>query len=154
MSPEAERAGGCVLIVDDSPTVLRFVRQTLEGAGMRVETSRSPWIAHVVSELHPSVILIDYDLGVSHGTDIVRALRHRVITRATRLVLYSSLDASRLEELASEVDADGFICKSGDPNDLLAAVRRFLPAAGNDRPAGSLPKFDNRRVPLETYGKN
>lgn len=121
-TPNAAR----ILVVDDSPTAVAFASRALREAGHEVRTATDIWVAEVVSEFEPDLVLMDVYLGSFQGTVAARALARRVHGRGLRIVLFSSEREERLQELVGQCGAVGFIRKTDDPRALAAAVGAFL----------------------------
>ena len=118
-----------VLIVDDSATVLANARDALQKSGCIVETSETIFIARLVNEFLPDVILIDVDMGQHSGSVAIQSLRHYTAARHSIILLYSSKPHQELSAIASNHQADGFICKM----DGLAVLTKEVLTAVRDR---------------------
>ena len=120
-----------IFIVDDSPTTLQFTASVLRSAGFRVETTGNIWIAGMVREQRPELILMDVNLGlVKSGPRVVESLnRMTSARRMTRIFLYSSLNEDKLRELVGRCGADGFIRKGISPGMLVRRVKEALASA-------------------------
>ena len=116
-----------ILAVDDSKTQLQFIKATLEPT-YRVHTASDIWIAHLVSELEPVLILLDVDLGCGlvGGRTVAEALNQLHNRSRLKVHFYSSQPEADLVDLTEAVHADGYICKTGDPDRLRRQVRRVL----------------------------
>lgn len=119
-----------VLVVDDSSTARAFAVRALEAVGHQVQAAADIWIAPLVSQFRPSVILMDVEVGQQKGHIAVRALKKRAFAEGIAIALHSSLPTDELARLADECGADGFVAKSGNPEDLCAAVEALLASRG------------------------
>lgn len=115
-----------VLVVDDSETVLAFVRTVLSRDGYQVTTSDNVFVSALVLSLRPHLVLMDVDLGISLGTVAVAALKRCGFASQTRFVLYSSTAESELAELAKECGADAWFRKTESASALSVRVRSLL----------------------------
>lgn len=117
---------GKILIVDDNRTYLRFAEATLNQAGYEVLTAEDIWISATVSRERPSLILMDVSIGSANGATAVTAIKKRSFGQGIKIVLHSSEPDVRLAELSRDCNADGFVCKDGNPQTLINSVRQFL----------------------------
>lgn len=83
----------------------------------------------VIEETRPDLVIVDLHMPVLGGLDLIREVRSR--GWATTLVAYSA-DAAALIE-ATRAGADAAVLKTGEPDDLVAAVRAALEPPGTRR---------------------
>ena len=116
-----------VLVIDDNAVVLEMTRSTLELAGFRVVTRdrATGAIAAVVHE-RPDLVLLDVNMPHMTGDSLADILSRTRATRATKVVLYSSLPANALRLKALATGAQGYIQKTSVQIDLVRQVRAFL----------------------------
>jgi CheY-like chemotaxis protein len=131
-----------ILVVDDSPTILKLVQLVLTKAGHDVTTADDGAAGLVCARTErPSLILLDYLLPERDGLDICADLAADESLRALPVVLMSArgeeLDA-KARHLPNVVDA---ISKPFSPDALLAVVTHVLEKhAGKERePDPSIP---------------
>lgn len=126
---EGDVAGETILIVDDSPSALEYAAFALRGAGYRVETTSEIWIAHLVRELRPRLVLMDVNLGsAKSGPAVVRGLNAMAIRKEMVVLFYSSQPEEELVRLVDECKADGYIRKGCSMEEL---EQRVTAALGN-----------------------
>lgn len=85
--------GSRVLIVDDHPTASVFLEEVLVGWGCSVERAGSEVEAFKAirnSRAAYQFVLIDADMGSSHGVDIARSIRKRFRERCGSLILLNT----------------------------------------------------------------
>jgi two-component system, NarL family, invasion response regulator UvrY len=124
-----------VLIVDDHPIVASGCRALLTGEGeiILLEASDAEGGERIFVAEHPDVSVIDINLPTVSGFELAR----RILTRDTsaRIIMFSMNDDPIFAARAIEVGAKGYVSKSGDPNDLVEAIRQvggggtYLPTA-------------------------
>ena len=116
-----------ILVIDDNPAVLEVTRAALEQDGFRVVTRdrASGAIAAVLHE-RPDLVLLDVNMSNMTGDSLADVLSRTRATRATLVILYSSLPFNALRVKAQASGAHGFIQKSSSPSDLARQVRGFL----------------------------
>ncbi len=142
MTEARERAGGAprVLVIDDSATVLRLTKEALGAAGFEVTTALNPMTTAIeMGRVRPDIVLLDVEMPALSGTDVLRALRRVGCHAHVKIVLFSSLDEGRLQALAEQHGASGWIHKRSplDGPGLVEQVRRHVgrPSAGRRRAA-------------------
>ena len=70
------KASKTVLIVEDEPPIVRFLRPALEGEGFRVvEASRGGQALELAAKFKPDVVLLDLGLPDMDGLDVLKGLR-------------------------------------------------------------------------------
>lgn len=101
------------LIVDDNPRFLAAARDLLEREGIDVvgvaTTSGEP--LERVAELRPEVTLVDIDLGLQSGIDLVRRLTLDGAPTSSRLILISTHAGEDFADLIETGPAAGFLSK-------------------------------------------
>jgi len=71
--------------------------------------------------LKPDVVLLDLELGDTHGVDALRQLREAA--PSVRVVIYTSHDEEERIVQAAELGVDGYLLKGCPPQELLQAIR-------------------------------
>ncbi|MDE0105485.1 MAG: response regulator [Bryobacterales bacterium] len=136
-----------VLVVDDDPQTLRYVRDALAGAGyVPIVTGDPEEVAGLVRRHRPGLVLLDLLLP---GTDGI-ALLERVPELADLPVIFISA-YGREETVVRALDAgaDDYIVKPFSPSELGARVRAALRRRFGPEPfvRGKLTiDYDRRRV--------
>lgn len=130
-----------VLVVDDSPTALGFTAAVLGNAGYQVVTTSDIWIAHLVQEIRPALILMDVEMGFARsGPALVDALKRMAVTSAIRIYFHSSLPERQLADLVRKHDADGYITKGLDVATFVRKVKEALAPFERERTAAACPR--------------
>ncbi len=124
-----------VLIVDDHPIVASGCRALLAGEGeiILVEASDAESGERAFAAERPDVCVIDINLPTVSGFELAR----RILARdpSARIIMFSMNDDPIFAARAIEAGAKGYVSKSGDPCDLVEAIRQvekggsFLPSA-------------------------
>jgi DNA-binding NarL/FixJ family response regulator len=124
-----------ILIVDDHPIVASGCRALLAGdPGVDIlEASDAASGEDVFVAGRPDICVLDINLPGVSGFELARRLLAR--DAAARIIMFSMNDDPIFAARAIEVGAKGYVSKSGDPGDLVEAIRRvgdggvFLPPA-------------------------
>lgn len=115
-----------VLVVDDEPFILQMTRDLLEKAGFRVATaSNTIGAGYLLKDFDPDLVVLDIMLpGSLSGDQACDTLR--TYKPELKIVFYSGMDETQLEELGQRHRADAVISKGTRPSVLLDTVRRLL----------------------------
>jgi CheY-like chemotaxis protein len=114
-----------VLVVEDDPAIRMMVSDALGLEGYSVETAVNGADAlRRIPSLLPAVVVLDMRMPVLDGWGFARECRARFDRRAAILVMTAAQDAARW---AREIDAEGFVSKPFELDDLLSAVARLCP---------------------------
>ena len=124
-----------ILIVDDHPIVASGCRAVLadEGEVAILEASDAEGGERVFAAETPDICVIDINLPTVSGFELAR----RILDRApdARIIMFSMNDDPAFAARAIEIGAKGYVSKTGDPNDLVEAIRAvgqgntYLPSA-------------------------
>ena len=120
-----------VLVIDDDKDLLDIIQSLLTKRGFDVETDDS-WQDgfEKIREFEPQIILLDVFLSGIDGLDICKQLKSNPLTSHIPIVIFSAYP--RIAESAIyEYDADDFIAKPFEVNDLVAKMHSVL-----SQPAG------------------
>ena len=124
-----------ILIADDHPIVASGCRTVLadEPDIILLEASDAETAERIFVSEHPDICLIDINLPTVSGFELAR----RVLAQdaGARIIMFSMNDDPVFVGRAIEVGAKGFVSKTGDPQDLVDAIREvgkggvYLPPA-------------------------
>ncbi len=115
-----------ILIVDDSPTVVRFAEWALRVDGHEV-TSLDSFIqlAAVVRDNPPDLILLDLNMPALSGLSMGGMVR-KYETIPVPIVIYSSQEEDEMWRAAIALGAVSVLKKTLSPEGLRAAVKNAL----------------------------
>lgn len=129
-----------ILVVDDHPLFRRAIVEAIgrDEPGLRFISAESGSEALRLVDDTVDVVLADYRLPDIDGLTCLEEIsrRHPSIAR----VLVSGVDDPGLVERAMAIGLMGFLPKTMQPDDLIAAIRRVLSGAR------SFPRGDEARV--------
>lgn len=115
-----------VLVIDDSPLIVRFVRKALVTDGHTVHGLDSfIRLASRVREDPPDLIILDLNIPVLSGVAMGKLVRSYQ-SRDIPIVVYSSAPREQLRSAARDVRAHAFVRKSEDAEPLRQAVAQVL----------------------------
>ncbi len=116
-----------VVVVDDSPIVLRAVESALLHHGWDVVPldDVNAGAARILDE-NADIVLLDVHMPSLSGESLTRLLLSRNRNGATKVILHSSNTAANLRQLVRETGAHGFVQKSADAAGLHSKLQSFL----------------------------
>jgi two-component system, chemotaxis family, chemotaxis protein CheY len=113
-------SGGRILVVDDEASIREMIEIVLSSAGYEVSTAPHGAAAlDVVQRAPPNLILLDMRMPVLDGWGFARVYRQKPGPHAPIVVLTAARDAAAR---AAEIDADGYLGKPFNVDELLALV--------------------------------
>jgi DNA-binding response OmpR family regulator len=116
-----------VLIVDDSETIVNFLRMILESEHYEVDTAfnGTDGLAKAQRSL-PDLVITDSIMPGMDGFSLLHALRADPSTEAVPVIMLTSGDPHDPDHIARHPQPDAFVKKSADLGPLLAEVRDAL----------------------------
>ncbi|MBZ5598228.1 MAG: response regulator [Acidobacteriia bacterium] len=123
---ECNRAKATVLIVDDSPEMLRYLRVLLELDSYQVETASngSEALQRVRDGCAPAVVLLDLQMPGMDGLKTLRSLRK--LQPDLKVIMCSGVDDPRQVRRAASFGAQAYLTKPVRHLYLSAALERCL----------------------------
>jgi CheY-like chemotaxis protein len=116
-----------VLIVEDDTDLLEMMAIVLADAGFRVRKAANGLEAlEAVRRDLPCVILLDMKMPVMDGWEFARRFRAEFDRLAPIIVVTAAADA---QARAQEIEAEGYLAKPFDIDDLLQIVEHFVTLA-------------------------
>ncbi|HOU12459.1 MAG TPA: response regulator transcription factor [Anaerolineae bacterium] len=113
-----------VLVVDDEPRIIRFVRINLEMEGFRVvEASNGLQAVDQVREKMPDAVLLDVSMPEMDGFETLRMIRELSNVPVVMLTVRSS-EEDKVQGL--DLGADDYITKPFSPRELVSRLRAVL----------------------------
>lgn len=113
-----------LLIVDDEPKVIEFIKPFLEREGFTVHSAGNGHEAlRLVREVDPDLVVLDWMMPGMSGLDVCRELR-KTSSVGIIMVTARSDEADRIVGL--EVGADDYIVKPFSLRELTARIRSVL----------------------------
>jgi twitching motility two-component system response regulator PilH len=116
-----------VLIVDDSETIITFLRMILESEKYDVDTAADgvEGLAKARQTL-PDLIITDSIMPGMDGFALLHALRADADTEAVPVIMLTSGDPHDPDHVVRQPQPDAFVKKSSDFGPLLSQVREAL----------------------------
>jgi CheY-like chemotaxis protein len=120
-----------VLVVDDDPTIVSFLREALEDEGYEVVTAVGGEALPLAHDLHPSVILLDAAMPGMDGLEVSRRLRADPVTAPIPLVAMSA--QHHLDAAADRMPVNDRLPKPFELEQLYDTVARWAHASSGGR---------------------
>ncbi|HLI06763.1 MAG TPA: response regulator [Ktedonobacteraceae bacterium] len=116
-----------ILVVEDELQTDRLLKELLEIEGYQVVTIRSgkDAVQFALREM-PHLILLDIMLPGIDGYEVMRSLRNHPKTMHIPIIVLSALGDTNNKVRAFERDADDYVTRPFDTDELLARMRRQL----------------------------
>lgn len=123
-----------VILIDDHPLTRGGIRDQLEKTGRFTVTGEAPALAQArplleTAEPPPALIILDISLGVENGLDFIVEIQAAFRKRKAKppaILVCSMYDDPYVAHNALCSGADGYICKSAEPEEFAAAVDTVL----------------------------
>lgn len=113
-----------VLIIDDEPLTCKLIATMLKLYGYPSTSLTDPKRAlDVIKAEQPTLILMDYHLGRSHGLDILQQLKSSDIARDIPVIMTSGMD---YRKDVIEAGAQDFLIKPFDWVELTKVIDQVL----------------------------
>ena len=136
-----------ILVVDDDPHTLRYVRDTLAAAGYApLVTGDHSKLAHIIGTERPALVLLDLVLP---GTDGIGLMETVPELSDLPVIFISGYGRDETIAQALEAGADDYIVKPFSPTELTARIRAALRRRADPVPfvSGDLAiDYDRRQV--------
>jgi DNA-binding NtrC family response regulator len=119
--------GAQILLVDDNPTNLQVLYQTLAGHDYRLLAARSGKDAiSIAQRAAPDLILLDVMMPGMDGFETCARLKGDARTRDSSIIFLSAVTAPAEKVRGLELGAVDFVNKPFQPEEVLARVRTHL----------------------------
>ncbi|MDD2752718.1 MAG: response regulator [Candidatus Omnitrophica bacterium] len=114
-----------ILIIDDEEDLVRMLKAHLEKQGYEVYAAYDGQQGlEAVNLRHPDLVVLDINLPVMNGIEFYEKITTSYGKTKIPVLVLTARD--ELGELFKEIDADGFLAKPFETNDLLIAIQKIL----------------------------
>jgi CheY-like chemotaxis protein len=119
--PEAARR--IVLIAEDDPDTLEYIRASVEHAGHEVYVAEDGNAAiKQVEALQPDLVVLDIMMPGREGTSVCSEIKNSDILKRIKVILCTAMEKKRAASLAKKAGADALINKPFDPETLWSMM--------------------------------
>ena len=115
-----------LLLVDDSPTNLRFLAHVLHNMGEIFFATDGPSALKIARDKQPDLILLDVEMPGMTGYDVCQQMKQEPLLSDVAIIFVTSHQSMDHEVRALEVGAVDFITKPLNPPIVRARVRTHL----------------------------
>lgn len=115
-----------ILCVDDDEHTLNIVSKFLISQGYKVLTSSNPFVAPLLEEEKPDLIVLDIAMPLLSGDRIADILTHQGYTETIPIVFFSGESAKKIERIVSRVPGSTFVLKESGLDTLASRIRHAL----------------------------
>jgi CheY-like chemotaxis protein len=120
-----------VLVVDDDPAIVCFLREALEDEGYEVVSAVDGAALPLAHDLHPSVILLDAAMPGMDGLEVSRRLRADPVTALIPIVAMSA--QHNLDAAVARMPVNDRLPKPFELDQLYDTVARWAHASSGSR---------------------
>jgi len=116
-----------ILLVDDNPTNLQVLFQTLEGVGCKLLIAKNGEIAlSIAGKALPDLILLDIMMPDIDGYEVCRQLKANPATSDIPVIFLSALGDTEDKVKGLQLGAVDYITKPFQPDEVIARVNTHL----------------------------
>lgn len=120
-------AGDCLLLVDDNPTNLQVLYQTLDRRGNKLLIAKNGELAlSIARKANPALILLDIMMPGIDGYEVCRQLKEDPETSNIAIIFLSALDDTSDKVRGLDLGAVDYISKPFHPEEVIARVDNHL----------------------------
>lgn len=139
---------GYVLVVEDDPTIARFLARLLAQDGHQVAVARTGDEALARVAAHPpDLVLLDLGLPGMGGLEVCRWVKANPGTRLTPVLILTGEDPTEARLVAWEAGADEYLTKPARAADVAARARSLL------RLKAALDELDSAQATLSAFAR-
>ena len=119
-----------ILVIEDDPGTLRFLKHCLELEGYRVSTSRNGLQGlRMIQQEKPDLIVLDVMLPGLDGYELCHQLRAAPQTEQTPVLMLSAKAREVDRSTGIVVGANDYLAKPADPAEIVSRVKNLLALA-------------------------
>jgi len=120
-------AAESILLVDDNPTNLQVLFQTLEGVGCKLLVAKNGEIAlSIAGKALPDLILLDIMMPGIDGYEVCRQLKANRATSSIPVIFLSALGDTEDKVKGLQLGAVDYVTKPFQPDEVIARVNTHL----------------------------
>ena len=118
-----------VLVVDDDPTVVKALKESLVKAGLHVQVAHHGLEAlQVIKERQPDLIILDILMPLLDGFRTARILKFDKRYKNIPIIVLTSRATLGERKIGEQVGADEYLYKPFRPPQVMNLVQRYLNA--------------------------
>ncbi len=126
MTPDHSQAE-TILLVDDNPTNLQLLFETLDGRGYKLLIAKDGRAAlSIAVKAHPQLILLDIMMPEIDGYEVCRRLKAEPTTAEIPVIFLSALTDTKDKVQGLDMGAVDYVTKPFQPDEVIARVHTHL----------------------------
>ncbi len=119
-----------VMVIDDSKTIRRTAETLLQKEGFEVITATDGFDAlSKIADTRPSIIFVDIMMPRLDGYQTCALIKNNKAFKSTPVIMLSSKDGLFDKAKGRIVGSDQYLTKPFSRDELLGAIRQFVPEA-------------------------
>ncbi|MBA7640205.1 Regulator of RpoS [subsurface metagenome] len=127
-----------ILVIEDDPPALRFIRNALQQEGYQVLTATNGLAGlRKAKREEPDLIVLDIMLPGIDGFEICHRLRAEPQTAQLPILMISAWAQEIAKATGLKVGADDYLLKPADSSEIVSRVRKLLARKTTTKPADS-----------------
>jgi two-component system, OmpR family, response regulator VicR len=127
-----------ILLVDDDRELIDLLAFALKRAGLEpISAHDAAGALRMFDERHPDLVVLDINLGISSGLEVLKELRRRT---QLPVIMLTALDSEEDKVRGLEAGADDYLTKPFSHRELIARIRAQLRRSGQEWPARRVPE--------------
>ncbi len=116
-----------ILLVDDNPTNLQVLYQTLQGLNYKILIAKNGKDAlDLANKSFPALVLLDIMMPEMDGFDVLRQLKNNPNTAKSAVIFLSALDETKHKVKGLKLGAVDYIAKPFESSEVIARVKTHL----------------------------
>lgn len=116
-----------ILVVDDSPFMIRLVTYILETAGYETVSAENGKVAlEMIAEERPGLVFLDTMMPEMDGLETLRAIRADPRAKDLPVLMLTAKVQAEDHEIAKAAGADGYLTKPFNQAEVLDSAARYL----------------------------
>ena len=117
-----------ILVVDDEPDILKPYLFRLKKYGYEaLSASDGEEALELARQKNPDLILLDVKLPVLNGYEVCKRLKADEKLRKVPVIFLTADASVKIVEETKKLEAEGYLLKPFEANQLLEKIREFLP---------------------------
>lgn len=114
------------IVVDDHPLARMAIRNLLENEGITIvaEVGDGAQALLAVEQLNPDLVIVDVDIPVINGIDVVEKLRNQAVSSI--IIVVSAKNDLFYGKRSADAGANAFISKQQGMTNIIAAVNAAM----------------------------
>ena len=116
-----------ILIVDDSPTEIQVMKESVSQGGYEIITaSNGDEAIKKCIELQPDLVLLDVVMPIKDGFSVCRELKKNPQTKDIKIIIVTSKNKPLDKQWSMKQGADSYFSKPFEPTELSDAVAQLI----------------------------